>query len=365
MYKKTNSSGQWYIEDTIRGLHAQTRVGNTLIPGLNNEEGTDNGAIHINASGFSTKAAPNNLGGSNDFVYMAIRKGLMATPTSRASVFDVQRAASPFTADFPTDLAIQKNVTSTGSWYAITRLAAPDKNLQFNYNADEGNIADQKFDNMTEWGGTSWGSQSIGYSFRRAPKFFDIVAYVGTGSAKTENHNLGVVPEMMWVKSRSDSEDWSVYYGDATDYLKLNNTDATADDVAYWNDTAPTSTVFTVGTQDDVNKNTKHYLAYLFATLAGISKVGTFSHTNGSSTDVDCGFSSGSSFVIVKRTDSTGDWYVWDSARGIVSGNDSYMVLNTDTAENTSYDYIDTLSSGFQIASGFTTGSYIFYAIAS
>ena len=103
----------------------------------------------------------------------------------------------------------------------------------------------------------------------------------------------------------------------------------------------------------------------MFATLAGISKVGTFSHTNGSSTDVDCGFSSGSSFVIVKRTDSTGDWYVWDSARGIVSGNDSYMVLNTDAAENTSYDYIDTLNSGFQIASGFTTGSYMFYAIAS
>ena len=365
MYKKTNSSGQWYIEDTIRGLHAQTQVGNTLIANLSNAEGADNGAIHINASGFSTKAAPNNLGGSNDFVYMAIRKGLMATPTSRASVFDVQRAASPFTADFPTDLAIQKNVPSAGSWYAITRLAAPDKNLQFNYNADEGNIADQKFDNMTEWGGTSWGSQSIGYSFRRAPKFFDIVAYVGTGSAKTENHNLGVVPEMMWVKSRSDSEDWSVYYGDATDYLKLNNTDATADDVAYWNDTAPTSTVFTVGTQDDVNKNTKHYLAYLFATLAGISKVGTFSHTNGSSTDVDCGFSSGSSFVIVKRTDSTGDWYVWDSARGIVSGNDSYMVLNTDVLEVTNQDYIDPLSSGFQIASGFTTGSYMFYAIAA
>ena len=106
------------------------------------------------------------------------------------------------------------------------------------------------------------------------------------------------------------------------------------------------------------------YVAYLFATLAGISKVGTFSHTNGSSTDVDCGFSSGSSFVIVKRTDSTSSWYLWDSARGIVSGNDPYFIMDTGIeVDNT--DYIDPLNSGFQIASGFTTGTYFFYAIAA
>ena len=106
-------------------------------------------------------------------------------------------------------------------------------------------------------------------------------------------------------------------------------------------------------------------VAFLFATLAGISKVGTFSHTNGSSTDVDCGFSSGSSYIIVKRTDSTGDWYVWDSARGIVSGNDPYLALNSTDNPVTNTDLIDPLNSGFQIASGFTTGNYIFYAIAS
>ena len=130
-------------------------------------------------------------------------------------------------------------------------------------------------------------------------------------------------------------------------------------------DVAPTSTVFSVSTDPHVNFTNVDYVAYLFANLAGISKVGTFSHTNGSSTDVDCGFSSGSSFVIVKRTDSSGDWYVWDSARGIVSGNDSYMTLNADAAEVTNTDYIDPLNSGFQIASGFTTGSYFFYAIAA
>ena len=80
---------------------------------------------------------------------------------------------------------------------------------------------------------------------------------------------------------------------------------------------------------------------------------------------MDCGFSSGSAFILVKRTDSTSDWYVWDNARGIVSGNDGYVLLNSSAAEVTNQDYVDPLNSGFQIASGFTTGDYIFYAIAA
>jgi len=79
---------------------------------------------------------------------------------------------------------------------------------------------------------------------------------------------------------------------------------------------------------------------------------------------VDCGFSAGSRFVLLKRTDATGDWYIWDSTRGIVSGNDPYLLLNTTAAEVTNTDYIDPLSSGFTITSSFTAGDYIFYAIA-
>ena len=143
--------------------------------------------------------------------------------------------------------------------------------------------------------------------------------------------------------------------------MDFNNTDASAAN-DYVN--SVTSTTFTLGGSGQVISS-GDYIAYLFATLAGISKVGTFSHTNGSSTDVDCGFSSGSSWVIVKRTDSTGDWYVWDSVRGIVSGNDGYILLNSAAVAVTNTDYIDPLNSGFQMASGFTTGDYIFYAIAA
>ena len=79
---------------------------------------------------------------------------------------------------------------------------------------------------------------------------------------------------------------------------------------------------------------------------------------------MDCGFSSGARFVLLKRTDATGDWFVWDSVRGIVSGNDPYLLLNTTAAEVTNTDYIDPLSSGFTISDDFTDGTYIFYAVA-
>jgi hypothetical protein len=112
-----------------------------------------------------------------------------------------------------------------------------------------------------------------------------------------------------------------------------------------------------------------NYVAYLFATCAGVSKVGSYTGT-ATTLQIDCGFTSGARFVLIKRTDSTGDWYVWDTARGIVSGNDPYLLLNSTAAEVTNTDYIDTYSAGFEISStapaaiNASGGTYIFLAIA-
>ena len=110
-------------------------------------------------------------------------------------------------------------------------------------------------------------------------------------------------------------------------------------------------------------------LSYLFATLAGISKVGNYTGT-GADLNVDCGFTGGARFILIKRTDSTGDWYYWDSVRGISAGNDPYLLLNSAAAEVTNTDYIDPLNSGFiATTNGSSTinasgGTYIFLAIA-
>jgi hypothetical protein len=118
-----------------------------------------------------------------------------------------------------------------------------------------------------------------------------------------------------------------------------------------------------------VNATSNLYVAYLFATCAGVSKVGSYTG-NGSSQTIDCGFSAGARFVLIKRNNDIGDWYVWDTARGIVSGNDPHLSLNTTAAEVTTDDTIDTNSTGFvvnQVAAtnvNVSSGTYIFLAIA-
>jgi hypothetical protein len=210
----------------------------------------------------------------------------------------------------------------------------------------------------------------IDYAFRRAPGFFDVVAYTGTGSARTVSHNLSVVPELMIVKSRAVGNNWGVWHSSfsSSEYINLNLNSAKNSAATVWNG-VPSTTTFSLGASTLTNSSGQTYIAYLFASAPGVSKVGSYTGT-GTTLDIDCGFTAGARFVLVKRTDSTGDWFVWDTARGIVSGNDPYLLLNSTAAEVTSTDYIDPLSSGFQISStapaaiNASGGSFIFLAIA-
>ena len=250
------------------------------------------------------------------------------------------------------------------------------KSMKMDTDGTEGNS--HSYGNALEFDNTNGIHTSIGYGYvenssedfvhmwRRAPGYFDIVHYVGTGSNTTVAHSLGVVPEMMWVKPRNITDHWHVYHKDSTanNYLLLNENLANVDSDTVWNDTTPTSSVFTVGTNGGVNGNGNKYIAFLFATIAGISKVGSFSHTNGSTTNVDCGFSNGARLIITKRTDSTSNWLIFNSVRGIVSGNDRHFHLNEDEAERANEDLVDPLGSGFTATSDFATGTYMFYAIA-
>jgi hypothetical protein len=241
----------------------------------------------------------------------------------------------------------------------------------------------------TEWG-TAWSSMTgfwvgndptasmnvslqannhITHAFRRAPEFFDVVAYTGTGSARTVSHNLGVAPELMIVKRRNATADWAVVVSPNWNSIGTLQSDIQFLAQNDFDSTAPTSLVFSVSTALTTNGSGSTYIAYLFATCPGVSKVGSYTGT-GTTKDIDCGFTAGARFVLIKRTDSTGDWYVWDSARDIVSGNDSYLLLNSTAAEVTNTDYIDPLSSGFQISStapaaiNASGGSFIYLAIA-
>jgi hypothetical protein len=380
--KRSSGTGNWEAFDSMRGMPVGTVNRAWLTVNSSAAEGLYTGGPQPNSAGFSIES----YSSSSTFIYIAIRRGPMKTPTDATKVFSANTSSAAtgttITTGFPVDMQIARTTTIQDALWAMvldrlrgvssTDTAQQGPTLSTASTTAENTVAITNRD----WRNTGFdvpnylGSlASIYYSFCRAPGFFDVVAYTGTGSVRTVAHNLGVVPELMIVKKRSATDNWVVYAGDATDYLILNTTAATADLDTMWNDTAPTASVFSLGTNDDVNGNTATFIAYLFATLAGVSKVGSYTGT-GTTLNVDCGFTNGARFVMIKRTDSTGDWYVWDTARGIVSGSDPFLRLNLTTSHTTGTDYIDPLSSGFQISSTAVAainangGSFIFLAIA-
>jgi hypothetical protein len=340
------------------------------------------------ATGFVLNSTSTALNGSGStYIYIAIRRGPMKVPTSGTSVFSpIARAGTSATANistgFVTDATIIKNRAGGFVGEIFDRLRGANTRLYPDQTSAESTTTDHLTSFATN-DGYALGASASGevnlsgynyanWNFRRAPSFMDAVCYSGTGVAKTETHNLKAVPELMIVKSRAGTgRDWAVYTSAtaATNFMYLNGTDASGASSSMWNDTSPTSSVFTVGTNLRTNNSGQTYVAYLFATCAGVSKVGSYTG-NGSSQTINCGFTGGARFVLIKRTDSTGDWYVWDTARGIVASNDSHLSLNTTAAEVTTDDTIDTNSTGFVVNQvtatnvNVSSATYIFLAIA-
>ena len=379
LLKPSSTTGNWLMVDTMRGWNVNA-TGNIQRLRANLPDAEDlGGQLNPTATGFQTSAS-GALVASHTYIYIAVRRGPMKTPTSGTSVFTpvigTSSQSSPeylaFNAGFPIDLSIIKDKANVGDNYAGTRLTGRQRSLIPNATSIETTDTINTYDNQSGLGFTTSYNVStwIGWLFRRAPGFFDVVCYTGTGSARTVSHNLGVVPELMIVKSRTTTDPWPVYHvatgNNGVSFL--NSTSATSSDNE-WNYTTPTSLVFSVGPGDKVNGLSQNYVAYLFASVAGVSKVGSYTGT-GTTLQVNCGFTNGSRFVLIKRTNSTGDWYVWDSARGIVAGNDPYLLLNSSAAEVTNTDYVDTYSAGFEISStapaaiNANGGTFIFLAVA-
>jgi hypothetical protein len=214
-------------------------------------------------------------------------------------------------------------------------------------------------------------------NFKRAPSFFDEVCYTGTGTTnRSISHNLQAAPELLIIKTRNAVGSWATLTKfETSNYVELNLDSASEGSVRSYVanqflSSKPSSTVFTVN-DGYTNTSAETYVAYLFATCANVSKVGSYTGT-GTTQTINCGFTGGARFVLIKRYDPdfSGDWYVWDSARGIVAGNDPYLLLNTTAAEVTSTDYIDTAATGFEISStapaaiNASAGTFIFLAIA-
>ena len=178
---------------------------------------------------------------------------------------------------------------------------------------------------------------------------FSIVTYSGNGSAgATIGHGLGSVPKMIIVKDRDNASAWWVYHASlgATKRLRLDGTDAENTNSTLWNDTEPTSSVFSVGTYDQVNGSGINYIAYCFADVQGYSKFGSYvGNGNADGTFVYTGFKP--AFVMRKDTSATNEWTLIDSKRSTYNQTNQTLVPNASDAEDGDFD-IDILSNGFK-----------------
>tara|TARA_R100000008_G_scaffold81893_1_gene65572 strand:- start:21 stop:1091 length:1071 start_codon:yes stop_codon:yes gene_type:complete len=183
---------------------------------------------------------------------------------------------------------------------------------------------------------------------------FSIITWTGTGSAGTIAHGLGATPSVMIVKNRSKSagESWMVYHhkntsAPETDHLQLNTNNATSDNDVAWNDTAPTSTVFSVNNDDSTNDSGETFVGYFFKEIQGYSKFGSYTgNGNADGPFVYLGFKP--KYFLLKNTAASQHWYVFDTARDTYNPSNSAMQVSGNAAQETGYD-MDFVSNGFKI----------------
>jgi hypothetical protein len=394
MIKASTAVQSWYIEDNMRAFNLTSRA--ILFPNLSNAEATGASAyLAPNSTGFA--AVNGQLDASTTYIYIAIRRGPMKVPTDATKVF----APTTYTGNgntgrtistvlSPTDLLIMNSRASsspnriftdrlrgsgTGENSGNMRTLTSTSNVAESNSSLNGYYATLDFQTSVRLLGSSSGIYNNGstgyvlYTFQRAPSFFDEICFTVSGSVPLA-HNLTVRPELVIYKTRGSADSWWTC-ANVNGVGQVNNNGAWA-----FTGTGNGLTDFAQATSTTIsNLNgvllspSNTVVAYLFATCPGVSKVGSYTGTGAAQT-INCGFVGGSRFVMIKRTDSTGDWYVWDSARGIIPSNDPYLLLNSTAAEVTGTDYVDTTAVGFDITStapadiNANGGTFIFLAIA-
>jgi hypothetical protein len=381
--KASGLAANWFVLDTMRGLTADTvGAAQVLRPNESTAESTNNRG-YITSTGFVVKEVNN-----EPYIYIAIRRP-MKTPTSGTSVFNptiftaASGASTNTTYSLPFFDMVMQPIRSPGGAstppWVVDRLRGATRFITTSNTSAEATYTGFAFVNNDGFSmGSGSGELMADYRFRRAPGFFDVVCYTGNDvNGRDITHNLGVAPELIILRKRS-SGNWYTYYGfgsTSANILQLETTDAasTTDYTGSFSKlgAAPTATVFRVTHPAfaETNISGTNYIAYLFASLTGVSKVGTYTG-NGSSQTINCGFTAGARFVLIKRTDSTGNWVTFDTARGIVSGNDPALYLNSTAAEVTGIDAIDPDNSGFIVNQETTfnlnvnAATYIYLAIA-
>ena len=284
-----------------------------------------------------------------------------------------------------TDMIWNKRRDSTGNHLLYDDL----RGINVDLNPDTNELNETQTGTVTAFGsdsfnlGTHGGTNANGETkvnwcwAESATAGFDMVTATGNATAKTISHSLSAVPHWMISKERTGSvNDWTVYHhkntsAPETDSLIWNETNTTSDQNTHWNDTAPTSSVFTVGTGSVVNRNSSTYIYYLWSEKQGYSKFGSFTgNNNADGIFIYTGFRP--AWVMTKSSNQGGthyDWVIFDNKRNTGNPNDDFLDANNNGAEVTSgRNIIDFCSNGFKCRSSYgdlnSNYEYVYMAFA-
>jgi hypothetical protein len=373
----------------MRGLTADGTNEGYLLPNTFDAEALGT-LCKINSTGFQASGSSLCAANGIEYIYIAIRRGPMKVPTLGTTVFSpvtrtgTSTAVSVTGVGFPPDMMWSQYRDSAGNDNVLyDKLRGPVKTLFKNITDAEQTPASYGINSFDQDGVSlaanqgytnNSGSAFIYDFFRRAPSFFDEVCWSGAGANLVINHNLQAVPELIINKYRNGtSYGWATtaagLVNPNTNYIRLNTNGAEAN-----SGSSPgfiydrTSTTFTVSS--DLAQSGFNWVSYLFATCPGVSKVGSYTG-NGSTQTINCGFGAGGArFVLIKRIDDVGDWYMYDTARGMTVLTDPYLLVNSTAAEVATLGSVTTVSTGFALnatilaAINTNAASYIFLAIA-
>tara|TARA_R100001463_G_scaffold132830_1_gene193783 strand:+ start:921 stop:3572 length:2652 start_codon:yes stop_codon:yes gene_type:complete len=392
----TGGTSQWTMADMMRGTPADdptnaSQDGPFLWANQDWAEATDR-PFTTHSTGFGLKNTSTSINASGDtYVYMAIRRpdGYVGKPASAGTdAFAIDTGTNvsvppSFDSGFPVGFALRREVYQSGTttpvaagWHAGARLLG-EIVLTTHDNAAQATSADARFDANNGW---SIGYPDNYYSWMwKRGAGMDVVAYTGDAvDGRTINHSMNAVPEMIWVKNRTTSGntgDWMVGHKDLNGgsspwnyYLVLNKTQGEYSDNNPFNNSTPTTTSFEIDSWDRVNASGSGYLAMLFSSVTGISKVGSYTGSGSSNTQtITTGFQP--RFLIVKDyTGPSNPWYVMDTTRGWAGGDDKQLMLD-DTYQELTNDWGAPTATGFTVTSnGINNNSasnkYIYYAHA-
>ena len=387
LVKRTSNTADWMKFDHMRTSDRQDmflsdqRVDSNTYD--NDGAGSDSQPyLNWTSKGFKLLSNTSHTNSSGDnYIYIAIRRpdGVVGKPiTNPIDAFDITLMETNGTEPFyktqnTVDMGIGKRYDTSGGstdWFLTSRFQSKYYLDTRNTQTQQANIY-QRTAYQQGWNSFTggWGD-NIGFAWTRHAGF-DVVSYKGSGSADYVYHSLGIIPEMIWVKKLIGSNsDWRVYHkglgtsNDPFDYsLKLNGDVSQIDDATVWNDAAPEINRFTVGTHADVNANGSTYLSMIFASVDGISKVGSYTGNGYAGNAQNIGFQP--RLVLIKNiTDSGTGWMLINSVHGF----SKYQFLNSGDPYVTG-TYISPSATGFSFTGGpgivnENAKNYIYYAHA-